>query len=231
MKKILFIFLCFVSVLALADEQLMVSPLLLLNPSHFLPPPPQEGSPLALKELSDIKKLNSESSDLQMEKAAQDAVIRDVTMFQKAIPGLNLEKMPHTKKLFEVVAYNEERVATVYKNYFQRKRPYQLDSGINTCVKSMDKKNFASYPSSHSAMAFSMGIVLTELFPNESENILRRAQHYAENRMICGVHHQTDIDAGQVLGSMIAAQLLMNPAFMEMVSKSREEIKGSGSLF
>ena len=81
-----------------------------------------------------------------------------------------------------------------------RKRPYVIDATIKACTPTDQDDDYASYPSEHATMGFSMGIILAHLIPEKSAAIMERANLYAENRLVCGTHHRSDIIAGQVLG-------------------------------
>ena len=50
-----------------------------------------------------------------------------------------------------------------------------------------------------------MGTILARMLPEKRDELYARITDYGQSRMIAGVHYRSDIDAGKVLGSAIAA--------------------------
>lgn len=199
-----------------------------LSPAQILPPPPAADSELTRKEISEVKTWVSQASVQERQLAAKDANNKTVSFFSDSINGFNLVALPQTKALFEQVRRSEDQVSKVFKNHFQRPRPYITDPTISLCVQAEEGGDLASYPSGHATMAYSMGVTLAHLLPKQASKIMQRTQLYAENRMRCGAHHRSDIVAGQVLGTLIAVELLQNAKFQEMVVKARQELNAAG---
>ena len=65
---------------------------------------------------------------------------------------------------------------------------------------------------------------IEELDRAEIAAILARAKSYGENRLLCGVHYRSDIIAGQVLGSVVAEELLANPTFKSDFEAAKAEL-------
>jgi len=105
-------------------------------------------------------------------------------------------------------------------------RPYAVDPSVRACepVKPGKVKAANSYPSGHSSLAFSMGLVLASLIPEKSQAILARANEYAEHRLVCGVHYRSDIVAGQQFGTVLALRLMQNPTFRAQMELARAEL-------
>jgi acid phosphatase (class A) len=194
----------------------------------LLPPAPTPTTAQGRIELLEIKKLVADATPEQRRHAANDAMIQNVSVFADTVPGLDLEKLPRTKALFEQVRHTEEAEVKIFKNHFMRERPYVADTSIQPCVAPEKGADRASYPSGHSAMGFSMGVVLANLTPERAPEILQRAQQYAKNRMICGAHHLSDIIAGQVLGTMIAVELMKNVTFRQQMDSAQSELRAAG---
>lgn len=199
-----------------------------LIPALVLPPAPEFESAKGKAELLDIKTTVKRVSAKERELAAKDALTKNVSFFADTIAGFDIEKLPATKALFNQVRYTEDYEAKVFKNHFMRKRPYVTDSSINTCVAPEQGGEYASYPSGHATMGFSMGVILANLIPEKGTAIMDRANLYAENRLICGVHHRSDIIAGQVLGTIVAVQLMQNGDFQKMMQASKQELRDAG---
>lgn len=199
-----------------------------LIPNQLLPFPPELDGPKGKAELLEIKTKMVNTNSKERELAAKDALTKNVSFFADTIEGFDIEKLPKTKALFSQVRYTEDHIAKEFKRYFIRNRPYINDMGIKPCIPPKATDRNASYPSGHAVMGFSMGVILSRLLPENSEVIIERANLYAENRLICGLHHRSDIIAGQVLGTLIAVELLKNDEFQTMMRAAKQELIKSG---
>jgi len=196
--------------------------------SHFLPPPPAQGSAMTSKELAELRAIAASSSVEEKAAAAKDAKDETPDIFNGVI-GFDIATKPETNKLLSMVAEEEDTDSKVAKAYFHRLRPYGADPSLKTCepVKPGKVAKPNSYPSGHATLAFSMGVVLADLMPAKSQAILARAGQYAERRLVCGVHYRSDIVAGQQFGTILALRLMENPAFQMQMAKARAELRNA----
>jgi len=200
-----------------------------LRPEWLMPAPPADDSVQGLAELAEVKTINSEASPEVRAAADKDGATENVTVFADTVPGFDVAKLPATKKLFDEVGNEEEQRTKLFKTYFARKRPYQRDTSIVICAsegKGTTKPN--SYPSGHTTLGFSMGVVLANLIPEKNQAILARAKLYAEHRMVCGVHYRSDIVGGQALGTALALKLMEVPSFRADYDAAKAELVQAG---
>lgn len=80
-----------------------------------------------------------------------------------------------------------------------RMRPYAEDATIVPCDMDYLKPN-ESYPSGHAMNGYVVAAVLSKMIPSRQQAILTRGVRYGDNRIICGVHHPTDVEQGRLLG-------------------------------
>ncbi len=200
-----------------------------LRPEWLLPAPPADDSVQGQAELAEVKRIASEASPDVKAAADHDGATENVTLFADTVSGFDIAKLPATKKLFDEVANEEELRTKLFKTYFARKRPYQRDASITICAsegKGTTKPN--SYPSGHTTLGFSEGVVLASLIPEKNQAILARAKLYAEHRMVCGVHYRSDIVAGQTLGTSLALKLMDVPSFQADFAAAKAELVKAG---
>lgn len=205
-------------------EQPLILPPGTFNPPQTLPAPPPDNSPEAQTERDTIKAAYRDATPAQREAAKQDAANESVRLYADTLPGFDLDKLPATKALFKSVRTNEKVQTGAFKTYFNRQRPYQVDSSITPCL---PPKNFdinASDPSGHTTMAFSSAIILAHLLPDHAPAIMRRAETYGRHRIVCGAHHPFDVRSGQVLGTLIGTALLNSPALKPQLEAARTEL-------
>ena len=73
-----------------------------------------------------------------------------------------------------------------------------------------------------------MGVILADLIPEKSKLIMERTRLYGENRVNCGAHFPSDVVGGQVLGTLVAKELLRHNEFKLLMKDSREELMLAG---
>ena len=206
-----------------------------VKPGQLLPPPPADGSETQQHEIVEVKRLIHTRSKERHEQAIWDARHEDPTPFAAAIgPEFDLTKLPATAKLLSDVL-NDQTVATSQaKSFFKRKFPASVempDAYQEWTCDAQDRKPTAlprrSYPSGHATMAYTFGIVLSNLIPDKSQAILARSSSYAYSREICGDHYHSDVEAGHVLGTTLGVLLLQNDQLKPEIEAARQELKAA----
>jgi acid phosphatase (class A) len=126
---------------------------------------------------------------------------------------LSPDEMGLVKPLMDRAATFTERVAVFHKGHFDRPRPYETDKRLHPCV----EKPFGSkaYPSSHAAIASSLSCLLGEIFPHKAQDLKAYGKELGDLRAIVGVHHPSDVKAGQKLGHEICERLKSERDFKE----------------
>jgi acid phosphatase (class A) len=109
-----------------------------------------------------------------------------------------------------------------------RPRPYIEDKAIIPCDTAF-LKGQESYPSGHAMNGYVVAVVLSRVIPSRSERILERGIRYGENRVVCGVHHPTDVIEGRLLGVAYLASLEDNADFQADLKCAVEEDAHVGS--
>lgn len=82
-----------------------------------------------------------------------------------------------------------------------------------------------SYPSGHSSRGWISAFVFATLAPDLAEDFFCRAREYALNRVICGHHWKTDVDASLMLAAGIFATIVCTDAYQAQLAKARAEYK------
>jgi acid phosphatase (class A) len=97
-----------------------------------------------------------------------------------------------------------------------------VDSRVKPIVK---LSTSGSYPSGHTTVGTLMGIVLAQMLPENRTNILARAWAYGQNRVIAGIHYPSDIEAGRLSGTAIAAVLATHSDFNNEFQAAKAELR------
>jgi acid phosphatase (class A) len=195
-----------------------------IDATRLLPPPPAAGSMAAKAEIAELHAIAASSSAELLEKARHDDGDEKPDLFDAAL-GFDVSALPATSKLLNDIAKEEDEASKPAKSYFHRDRPWIVDASIKTCVPVKPGPAATSYPSGHTTLGFSMGVVLASLMPEKSQIILARASEFAEHRLVCGMHFRSDIVAGQEFGTVVAVRLMQNPAFKVEMDAARTELR------
>ena len=69
-----------------------------------------------------------------------------------------------------------------------------------------------------------LSLVLVETAPDRATQLARRGREFAQSRVACGVHWQSDVDAGRDVGAAVVAQLHGNEEFLTQLAQARKEV-------
>jgi acid phosphatase (class A) len=146
---------------------------------------------------------------------------------------LSKETTPEILNLAERATTDAHRANNTVKNYYKRKRPFAQfnEQSIMPETDSEEATTF-SFPSGHSSRGWMFALTLATIAPEKAELLFGRAHQYARNRVICGHHWKTDIDASLMLASGIFAAIVCTDAYQEQLKKARAEyaqIKNGGT--
>ena len=112
------------------------------------------------------------------------------------------------------------------KNHYQRKRPFMVN---NTPICSPDDEALlrkdGSYPSGHTAIGWAWALILSEVFPEQSNAILERGKQFGISRNVCNVHWHSDVVYGRMMGATTISILHSNTDFIIDLRAAKEEIK------
>jgi acid phosphatase (class A) len=200
----------------------------LLNPATLLPPPVSPDSAEGKAELELVRATVKAAPPADIKRAAVDDEDETVSLYAIVLPGFDIKTLPATALLFKHVENDQNYATKKAKTYFARKRPFELDPAIPTCVPSAQGKAPTSYPSGHSTLGFTDGIILAHLIPSKATAILVRAKDYANNRVICGVHFPSDTVASQALATGLAIEMMQSPQFQKEFAAAKAELMAAG---
>jgi acid phosphatase (class A) len=189
----------------------------------LLAPPPAAGSAEEAADLASARAVFQGRTPEQLARARKDSGL-SLFLFAPAI-GTNFQpgKFPKTEALFAKVKASIGAAIDAPKNYWKRKRPYQLDAQL---ALGNPEPSFG-YPSGHSARGTAYALLMAELFPNKKEAILSIGRDIGWDRVLIGKHFPTDVQAGRVLGQAIFRELAANPAFQSDLAEAQAEARAT----
>lgn len=135
--------------------------------------------------------------------------------------------LPKTAHLFARVGESEDASVDPAKPFFGRVRPYLANPEIKPLVKASKS---GSYPSGHTTRVAAVAAILCTMLPEKREEIWKRAQEYAESRVVGGMHYWPDLDAGYRAGAALAATIMANSEFKADFPEAKAELRARMGL-
>jgi acid phosphatase (class A) len=214
---------------ARADESLYVDPQTVpLN--VLLAPPPADGSARQQADMAAVLRVQNARTADEVTRAKADTV-KSVFRFADVLgPAFNEQNLPKTTALFKAASHNAEVIAKSGKHYFKRARPAIASSDVHPVVQGKGTDMYDSYPSGHATFGYMSAILLAEMVPEKREAIFARGREFGENRVVDGVHYPSDVEAGRIDGTLVAAALMANPDFQKAFAAAKAEVRAALSL-
>jgi acid phosphatase (class A) len=137
--------------------------------------------------------------------------------FEEVFAGLSPFSSPlpsKAQKVLKKVKRDTDRAVDAIKAHYARPRPFARDAGLKPCI-DPSKGNIGplAYPSGHATIARVYALLLADLRPANRQQYLARADEAALNRVLSGVHHPSDVEAGKRLADSLYAQFGRSRAF------------------
>jgi acid phosphatase (class A) len=63
------------------------------------------------------------------------------------------------------------------------------------------------------------------MIPEKSRELFARGREYGDNRVVAGVHYPTDVEAGRLSATAIAAALMQSERFLHDFNEAKAELR------
>ena len=185
-----------------------------------LPPPPQEGSEEYERDFRILLEEQKGRSEEQCALAGKQKW-PGYSVFFKNTEILTQEEFERAEELGKKVLKFSERVSVYNKKIYNRERPYNVDQSIKPCI---DKpEGSKSYPSTHATEAATGACMLAEIYPDRAGALIEYGKDLGMLRVIAGVHHPSDVEAGWDLAKSICDRLMQESDFKKEIKRLREQ--------
>ena len=202
----------------------------LVDSLALLPAPPASGSAAQLADDAAYQQASKGKGSARWNLAAADAELK----FPKAaqtfrcalgVP-INPEEAPHLTMLMRRTLTDAGLATYKAKDTYKRLRPFVVFNGESCTPKDeASLRKDGSYPSGHASVGWAWGMVLTELAPERSNELIQRGFEFGQSRVACGVHWPSDVEAGRVVAAAVVAQLQSDPTFKAQAALARQEVQ------
>tara|TARA_R100001510_G_scaffold37798_1_gene34137 strand:+ start:490 stop:1026 length:537 start_codon:yes stop_codon:yes gene_type:complete len=101
----------------------------------------------------------------------------------------------------DIITHSRKPIMKI-KNYHDRKRPNVVakEFSINLPYVKMESAQTPAFPSGHSAQAFLLKEVLSDMYPEMTPEFEKAAQNISKSRIMANVHYESDKKTGEQLG-------------------------------
>jgi acid phosphatase (class A) len=190
----------------------------------IIPPPPARDSSTTAAELTELHRIEGTRTPAQVTQAEADDHEEDIFIFKSVLgPRFTAEALPITAALSAHIRSDESAASSPLKNIYRRPRPYQIDSALHpVCTLNPGP---TSYPSGHSLSGYLLAFTLVQLVPEKRQEIFERADEYVHNRLVCGVHYASDIEASRSVAYAIFGSLETSPRFQRDLATAQQETR------
>ncbi len=197
---------------------------------HLLSRPPANDSAETRAELDLMMKIQQTRDATESARAKADDQV-SIYRFADALgdpAAFTAKNAPRTDALFRKILADEGVIVGAGKEGFARPRPFVLETHLAPVI--AKPAPIGSYPSGHTTWAFTVALVLGDMIPERRAQLLERAAEYGHNRTVAGVHYPSDVEAGKLAGSVLAASLFGSPAFQADYAAAKTELRQALNL-
>jgi acid phosphatase (class A) len=209
---------------AQADQKAFVSPSA-FDFDALIGQPPTDDSQKHKDELDKMLAMQAARTPDEEARCKAEVSVTPFVFAEVVGPWFNTKDLPKTSALLRKVTREATQIADVPKQKWHRVRPPLANPQIHPCV---PLEHTGSFPSGHATRGIVWATIVSEIFPEEREQIMARGKQIGDDRVLAGMHYPSDVVAGQALGAAIAQKLLANPDFVDELNKVKLECHAAG---
>jgi acid phosphatase (class A) len=188
--------------------------------------PPSADSATTRGELDELLELQRTRTTAEVTAARADRKT-DVQRFYGAL-GFPQGSNPHLPLLLALAARVEDDFrpyVRAAKDRFRRLRPYEIEPRMKPCIEHV--RGDLSYPSGHATYAYVMAYLLRDMVPEREARLFARADEFARQRMVCGVHFRSDLEAGRTGARWLAFAFTSDPGYRSDANAATAELRAA----
>ena len=191
--------------------------------AKLLAPPPEAQSAAQKRDIDEVLRLQSIRTPQQAEKAVADNSTSMVQVVGDVLgPAFTQDRLPKLDAFYKRLHLDSRDIFFASKDVWNRPRPYAASAEVQAVG---EKPQNGSYPSGHSTRGYLTAIILANMVPEKSAELFARGREYGDNRVLAGVHYPTDVEAGRMGATAVAAAFMQNAAFMKDFADAKAELR------
>jgi membrane-associated phospholipid phosphatase len=190
---------------------------------RILPPPPAAGGPVAIADRQVFAATRRLRGSPRWKVATSDV---HTDAFEHFACALGVKLTPQTAPALARLLDRADTADVVdpVKSFYSQPRPYIGSSAPICQAKTAALAGNGDYPSGHAANGWMEALILAELTPDRSSEILARGRAFGESRLICGAHSLSAVEAGWLAGAAATAALHGSASFRSDLEAARAEM-------
>jgi acid phosphatase (class A) len=194
-----------------------------VNLARLLPPPPLPDSLQHKNDLQAVLRAQATRSQEDAARAVRDNSL-SIFQFEDGIlgSGFTEARLPKFIAFHKRVIDDTRAIFLASKDIWNRPRPFLASKEVNAVGELLTT---ASYPSGHAMRGWLTAILLANIVPEKATALFARAREYADNRVVAGVHFPSDLEAGRLGASAIAAAMMLNDRFTSDLNDAGAELR------
>lgn len=194
-----------------------------LDLGKLLAPAPDPNSATQKRDLAAVLDVQKTRSPAQVERAVADNALSIYRFADVVGPDFSAARYPQLDAFFKRM-FNDSRILVLSsKDVWDRPRPYVVSQDVQTVGER--PKAAGSYPSGHAIFGYLSAIVLANMIPEKATALYERGHEYGTNRVITGVHFPSDLEAGRMAATAIAAALMESDQFRKELGVAAAELR------
>ncbi|MEN6489475.1 MAG: phosphatase PAP2 family protein [Smithella sp.] len=199
------------------------------NSLTLLPAPPAKESAAFAADQEAFRTTRSLTNTARWKQAIKDANLHFPEAAETFSCALNAQVTKDaTPNLYMLLqrTFTDAIFATLAaKKNYKRVRPFVVYKQTS-CTPDWENymKQDGSYPSGHTSIGWTWALILAEIAPDRADAILSRGYAFGQSRVICGVHWQSDVNAGRVIAAAVVAKLHSVPVFQAQLAAAKKEL-------
>jgi acid phosphatase (class A) len=204
------------------------------NSVALLPPPPGAGSAAFAADKAVNRQMLALRGTPRWNLARTDADLsfpNAARVFSCALNApITAQDTPSLYRLLRRSIADAGASISLAKDRYKRTRPFVSNKApICTPEERERRVTDPSYPSGHATTGWAWALILTELAPDRTDEILARGEAFGQSRVVCNVHWPSDVQEGRVMGAATVARLHADPTFLADLGAARAELDAARS--
>ena len=175
---------------------------------------PQPGSAESFLDYGELLYWQETRTEKQCEEANSEAHVGLDAFFGPKHGILSKSQVEAFSYVFELIRTDADYFIQGYKAEFPRPRPYSYIKALKPCVQT---EASLAFPSGHATLSRLVALVFSDAFPAKAAALKSRADQIGTHRVLSGMHHRSDIEAGKKLAERLHAHFRKSIEFQKII--------------
>ncbi len=182
-----------------------------------LDPMPKKGSARQKRDERELASLQKSRTPAQCDQARSEVTLSLTGFFGTPHGPLPVAETQKLEPFFAQLRNDGDYFIQKLKVDYPRPRPFNY-LPLDPCV---PREVTGAYPSGHAMLSELFALVLTDLYPKQKKALAARSRRIAHHRVLAGMHHPSDIEAGRKLAGLVYAEMKKSPEYRKALAEAK----------